>query len=122
MSRELAPAAALILFVGIAFGIVAFQVTASTPSVHFGRIFCRTVEDEGFDPWTGFGHGRLYRCALPADGDAPRIWKEFREEPPIGALGIPWAVPFTIGAPVGCLVAGAAMDVIARVRRRRVVD
>jgi hypothetical protein len=119
VSRAQAPAAAFILFVGMAFGAIAFRVTAGPPSVDFGRIFCTTVEDEGFDPWTGFGHGRLRRCALPAEGDAPRIWKEFREDPPIGALGIPWAVPFTIGGPVGCLLAGGAMDLGGRLRARR---
>jgi hypothetical protein len=81
------PAAAIILLVGIAFGIVAFHATASVPSVQFGRPFCSTVEEGGFDPWTGAAHGRLNRCALPADTDAPQIWSDSARIPRRGHSG-----------------------------------
>ena len=68
-----------------------------------------TLEDAGFDPLTGMGHGRLYVCReVNAQGVAEPPF--LRREPLTRTwFGTRHAVPLPVGIPLGCLVMALAL-------------
>ena len=87
---------------GFLLGLLAFAWSAAQ-GAHFGVPGCTTLEEAGFDPWSGLGHGRLYEC-LDAPGAASHL---VRLSPPRAAFGFRHAVPLSIGIPAGWIATAA---------------
>ena len=103
---------------GIVFGLAAFWLSSwLPPQAHLGPTCAtRTIEEAGFDPWTGLGYGRLYECIRDNNGVA--LPAQFvRDTARRTMFGTRHAVPVPVGIVGGWLTIGSIVAIRARRRR-----
>lgn len=104
---------------GVVVGLIAFWVTSWLPQpVYLGPLCAtRTVQDAGFDPWTGLGYGRLYECVRDNNGVA--LPTQLVRDPAVRTMfGTRHAIPIPIGIAAGCIAVAVASGIREYLRRR----
>jgi hypothetical protein len=103
---------------GILVGVIAFLLSAGALP-HYSYLgpvgIVRMIDDPGFDPWTGMGHGRIYELAAITGNGPVGATRVVRERGFRTWLGTRHAIP----VPLGAGLTWTALAVTMLVRRRR---